>query len=495
MALLLGIDLGTTGCKAALYDEQGTCRGEGYLEYELITLSGSMIEQAPQAWWQVTCQAVRRALQAAGGSDRRAVRALAVSSQGISFVLIDQAGQPLGNAISWLDTRASDESAAILRRYPAEQLFAITGKRASPAYVLPKLLWLRAHRPQLWRQARRVLLAHDYLVYRLCGECVTDHSLAGGTLLYDLRTSGWCQELLDAFELAPGLLPELCWAGTRVGTLHAQAAAELDLPAQTAVAVGGQDQKCAGLGAGLQDGSASVSLGTAAATLQIMDRPHTDPGLRVPTFSYLQPGRWVLEGVIGTGAGSLRWYRDALAAGVDYAQLIEEAGQIAPGAGGVRFYPHLGGATSPHWQSTARATFHGMSLATGRAHLTRAVLEGVAYQVRENLNVSQQLAGPIEQLIVFGGGARSQLWPAIIGDVNNLPVVWTPNVETAARGAAMLAGLGSGVFSSLDEARRAMLKGHEPRWPDAANVSRYDQLYQEYCRLETLLLQSVTESS
>ena len=291
MALLLGIDLGTTGCKAAVYDDQGICRGEGYQAYELITLSGSEIEQDPHTWWQATCQAVRQALQAAS-IDHQAVRAVAVSSQGISLVLIDQAGRPLGNAISWLDTRAGDESVAILRHYPAEWLFAVTGKRASPAYVLPKLLWLRAHRPQWWRQARRVLLAHDYLVYRLCGVCVTDHSLAGGTLLYELRTSDWCQELLDTFDLAPGMLPELCWSGTRVGTLRAEAAAELGLSAQTAVVVGGQDQKCAALGAGLRDGLATVSLGTAAATLQIMDRPHTDPGLRVPTFSFVQPGRW-----------------------------------------------------------------------------------------------------------------------------------------------------------------------------------------------------------
>jgi len=485
MTLLLGIDLGTTGTRAAVYDEQGTCLGEGYLEYELITLSARLIEQDPLAWWQLTCQAIQRALAPV---DRQAVRALAVSSQGISFVVVDEAGEPLGNAINWLDTRAVDECAMILEHCPAERLFAMTGKRAAPGYVLPKLLWLRSHRPELWRAARRVLTGHDYLVHRLCGEVVSDHSLAGGTLLYDLRSSDWCNELLDAFDIPPDMLPRLHWAGSCVGTLRPQVAAQLGLRPGTAVVVGGQDQKCAALGAGIQHGTATLSLGTAAALTQLMERPQTDPALRVPTFSFVQAGRWVLEGVISTGAGSLRWYRDLLGGEASYDQLIEEARPIAPGADGVVFYPHLGGATSPHWQNNARATWHGMSLATTRAHLTRAVLEGVAFQVRENLAVTQQLAGPAQQMIVFGGGARSPLWREIIGDVANLPLAWASNVETASLGAAMLAGLGCGSFASPEEARRAMVKTSQSRPPEPDNVRAYEQKYGEYCRLERVWL-------
>jgi xylulokinase len=489
MPLLLGIDLGTTGCKAAVYDEQGTCLGESYLEYGLITLSARLIEQDPLAWWQLTCRAIQLAL-AGAAVDREAVRALAVSSQGISFVMVDEAGQPLGNAVNWLDTRAADECALILERYAAKRLFAITGKRAAPSYVLPKLLWLRARRPELWRAARRMLTGHDYLVHRLCGEYVTDHSLAAGTLLYDLSASEWCTELLQAFDISPDMLPRLHWAGSCVGTLRPQVATQLGLSRDTAVVVGGQDQKCAALGAGIQDGTATLSLGTAAAVSQLMERPSTDPAMRVPTFSFVQPGRWVLEGVIGTGAGSLRWYRDLLGGEASYDQLIEEASHIPPGADGVVFYPHLGGATSPHWQNNARATWHGMSLATGRAHLTRALLEGVAFQVRQNLTVTQQLAGPVQRLIVFGGGARSRLWGEIIGDAANLPLARTPNVETASLGAAMLAGLGSGLFPSLAEARRAMVKVSQPRPPDPENARVYEQKYGEYCRLERIFLES-----
>ena len=487
MSLLVGVDLGTTGCKASVYDEQGVCLGDGYLEYGLITLSPSMIEQDARGWWDLTCRVVRLALDAAQ-AHRRAVRALAVSSQGISFVMLDDTGRPLGNAISWLDTRAGDESALILRRYPAEELFAITGKRAAPAYVLPKLLWLRAHRPEVWQQARRVLLGHDYLVYRACGECVTDHSLAGGTLLYDLRTSNWCNELLAAFDIAPGLLPALRWSGTPVARLQPAAAEELGLPRETVVVVGGQDQKCAALGAGIEPGVATVSLGTAAAIIQTMDRPRTDALMRVPTFSFVQPGQWVLEGVIGTGAGSLRWLRDLLGGDVAYDGLVAEAGHVASGADGVMFLPHLSGAGSPHWDNTARATFHGLSLATTRAHLTRAVLEGVACQMRENLAVTQELAGPVQRIILFGGGARSEVWRGIIADVANLPVATTPSVETAALGAAMLAALGVGVFASAAEARGVMVRVGEPRPPLADNVAAYADMYQSYRVLEERLL-------
>ena len=487
MPLLLAIDLGTTGCRAAVYDENGQCLGDSYREYGLITRSASEIEQDAEMWWQLTCIVVRAALERSGG-DRRSVRALAVSSQGISFVLVDRAGRPLGNAISWLDTRAAAESASILARYSAERLFAITGKRASPAYVLPKLLWLRQHRPDQWSRAWRVLLSHDYLVYRACGECVTDHSLAGGTLLYDLHAANWSDELLAAFDVAPELLPGLRWAGTPVGTLRPAAAEELGLTPATIVVVGGQDQKCAALGAGVTAGVATVSLGTAAAIIQTMDAPRNDTLMRVPTFSFVQPDRWVLEGVIGTGAGSLRWLRDLLAGEADYDALVAAAAEVSPGADGLVFLPHLSGAGSPHWNDAARATFHGLSLATTRAHLTRAVLEGVAFQIRANLEVTQDLAGDVNQVIVFGGGARSALWNAIIGDVVNLPIATTPTVETAAVGAAMLAGVGSQVFATPADARRALVHVDPCRAPVAENATFYDAAYHNYRQIEERLL-------
>ena len=487
MALLLGIDLGTTGCKAVVYEQDGTLLGESYLEYNLITLSPTMIEQDPRAWWVLSCRAIDLALRAAK-ADRGAVRGLAVSSQGISFVPLDGRGEPLMNALNWLDSRATEECAAILEQYPEDEIFALTGKRAAPFYVLPKLLWLRRRRPELWQQTKKILMGHDYLVYRFSGEQVTDHSMAGGTLLYDLGSLGWCRELLEAFQIPPEILPGIAWSGTPAGTLRPEVAAELGLPRDTVVAVGGQDQKCAALGAGIQDGMATLSLGTASAITQVMARPATDPQMRVPTFPFVVPERWVLEGVISTGAGSLRWYRDTVAPGIPYAALDEEAGRVARGSEGVLFYPHLTGAGSPHWQVGARGSFHGLSLASTRGHLTRAVLEGVAYQIRENLEVTQQLAGPVRQAIVFGGGAKSDLWRGIIADVINRPVAWASTVEAANLGAAMLAGVGCSVYGTLAEARQATVGTLTSREPDPLGVATYADLYEQYRRTEARLL-------
>jgi xylulokinase len=371
MPLLLGIDLGTTGCKAAVYDDQGVALGESYLEYGLITRSATMIEQDPGLWWTLTCHAVQEAW-AAAGAGRREKCALAVSSQGISFLLLNSAGEALGNAINWLDTRGTAQCKRILDFISERELFQLAGKRAAPSYVLPKLLWLRDHEPERWRAATSMLMGHDFLVQRMCGAHITDHSMAGGTLLYDLAARDWSDRLLTGLDLPRTLLPAIGWAGKAVGNLSSEAAEALGLSPDTLVVLGGQDQKCAALGAGITDDTATMSLGTASALEQTSDHPIVDPAMRVPTFAFVQPARWVLEGVIGTSGGSLRWYRDTLARGTTYEVLDAEADAVAPGADGVIFLPHLSGAYSPHWQSSARGAFHGLSLATSRGHLTRA---------------------------------------------------------------------------------------------------------------------------
>ena len=487
MPILVGIDLGTTGCKAVAYDEGGAVLGESHLEYGLITLSSTMIEQDPHAWWTLTQRAISLALDTAG-VDKRAVASIAVSSQGLSFVPLDAQGRALGHAISWLDSRATAECEEIRARYPADQLFRLTGKRVAPFYVLPKLLWLRKHRPETWRQMHKVLMGHDYLVYRLCGEQVTDHSMAGGTLLYDLHKMEWSEALLGAFDIPRQFLPTLVCSGRAVGKLLPAVAEDLGLARNVVVSVGGQDQKCAALGAGIRDGVATVSLGTASAVEQLMDRPYTDPQMRIPTFTFVQPARWVLEGVVGTAAGSLRWYRDTVAPGQRYSELDAEAALVPPGSGGVMFYPHLAGADSPYWLSSARGAFHGLSLASTRGHLTRAVLEGVAYQVRTNLAVTEEVGGPVGKVILFGGGARSALWREILGDVLGRPIAWTQTVETAALGAAMLAGVGCGAFADLAEARDRMLPAVTWRQPRSENVAIYTEKYAEYRRVESALL-------
>jgi len=316
METLVSVDLGTTGCKAAVCAASGQVLGESYFEYPLITLGPERIEQDARLWWSLTLRAIRDAI-GKSGAEGYSVVALSVSSQGISFVPIDESGVVLCNAISWLDTRAAVEAGAIGDAMGEERLFHLTGKRPEAFYVLPKLLWLREHEPGTYSKARKFFMAHDYLLYRFCGATATDFSMAGGTMLLDLHSLAWCDDLLSTFDIDSNLLPEVAWAGSVAGGLDPAVAGTLGLRPGIPVAVGGQDQKCAALGAGIRPGVATVSLGTASAISCLMNEPILDPKRRIPTYPFVVPGYWDFEGVIGTAGGALKWFRNTFFPGGD----------------------------------------------------------------------------------------------------------------------------------------------------------------------------------
>jgi xylulokinase len=484
---LLGIDLGTTGIKAAVGTPQGDFLGESYLEYPLIKPAPSVVEQDAGQWWALTQEAIRLALDRSGVSGET-VRALSVSSQGISFVPLDEAGTPLGNAINWLDTRATAEVAFIGHHYADADLFQLTGKRTSPAYVLPKLLWLRAHCPDLYSRTRKFLMAHDYLLFKFSDQFVTDHSMAAGTLLYDIGRQGWSQKLLDAFDIDASKLPDVKWAGTSLGAIRPEVANSLGLSEDAVVVVGGQDQKCAALGANIRPGVATVSLGTASAISCLVDQPLLDPERRIPTFPFVVPGYWDLEGVVGTAGGAFRWLRETLFPDLSYTALNEIAATSPPGANGVCFLPHLSGAGSPHWRPDVWGAFLGLTLAAGPSDIVRSVLEGVAFQIQANLEVMQRVGIAIHELILFGGGAQSPLWSQMISNVTGLPVTVTQKVDVANWGACILAGLGAGIFVD-DILGRSMSQGQTPHWsPQPEMVERYQLIYRDYLAREQRLL-------
>ncbi|MBN1642036.1 MAG: hypothetical protein JXA09_12445 [Anaerolineae bacterium] len=488
METLLGIDLGTTGIKAAVCSPGGDVLGEAYLEYPLIKPSPGVVEQDADLWWALTREAIRRALRE-GGVDGSTVRALGVSSQGISFVPVDAHGRTLDKAISWLDTRAIAETEAIRQRYSDAALFGITGKRAAPSYVLPKLLWLRAHRLDLVAATSKYLMGHDYIVLKLCGQSATDHSMAGGTMLYDLARGDWSPELLAAFGIDRAQLPEVRWSGTPLGTLIPAVAAELGLGEDTVVVVGGQDQKCAALGAHIRPGVATVSLGTASAISCLTERPVLDAQRRIPTFPFVVPGYWDLEGVVGTAGGALRWLRDTLFPGSAYDELNGWAAASEPGANGVRFYPHLSGAGSPHWRADVWGAWTGLSLSAGAGDLVRSVLEGVAFQIRYNLDVMRDMGLQVDELVLFGGGAQSPLWARILSDVADMPLTVSGMVDVANWGACLLAGIGAGLFeggfAGLPQDRK---REGDRMQPQPAAVARYREIYCAYRAQEAKLL-------
>ncbi|MFZ5917385.1 MAG: xylulokinase [Chloroflexota bacterium] len=487
METLLGIDLGTTGIKAALCSPQGQALGESYLEYPLIKPAPGVVEQDADQWWALTQDAIRQAIRAAGVSGQ-AVRALGVSSQGISFVPVDEGGQALCHAINWLDSRATAEAGIILQRYSEADLFRLTGKRASPMYVLPKLLWLRAHRPDTYRRAHKFLMGHDFLLHRFTGQAVTDHSMAGGTLLYDISRLGWSQEMLAAFEIDAGQLPEVRWSGTSLGPIRPEVAAALDLSPGAVVAVGGQDQKCAALGASIRPGVATVSLGTASAISCLTDQPLRDPARRIPIFPFVAPGYWDLEGVVGTAGGAFRWLRETLFPGETYAALDARAAASPPGANGVCFFPHLSGTGSPHWRADVWGALTGLSLASAPGDVVRAVLEGVAFQIRANLEVMAGMGIAVEELVLFGGGAKSPLWGQMISDISGKPATASKMIDVANWGACLLAGAAAGLCQG-DLLEPSMGGEGASRWlPRPEIAARYSQVYRHYQAQESKLL-------
>ena len=442
MAVYLAIDLGTTGCRSILFD--GTLRqlGAAYEEYGLITPREKWVEQDADLWWELTLRTAKGAI-AAAGIDPADIDGISVSSQGIAVVPVDEELKPLCNALSWLDVRAEEQAARLERDWGKEWMFAHTGKPIDPCYTLPKLLWLMDERPELYRRAWKFLMPMDFLIGKLTGHCVTDHSMASGTLMYDLAACRWSREVLERYGIAEDKLPALAWSGALAGPVRPQVARELGLRADCAVAVGAQDQKCAALGAGLKPGTMTVSLGTAAAIIKGWDWPLTREHPRVAWCGSADRGTWVTEGVINTAGTCLRWVRDLMFPGEGYDVINREAEEALARGSSLLFHPYLSGPSAPDYYPQAQGNFYGVDLSTRRGDFALAVMEGVAFQLRVLLE-AMDAYGSVERLVFFGGGANSPLWCQILADVTGMKVAVTADPEAAGAGAAMLAARAAG---------------------------------------------------
>jgi xylulokinase len=479
---ILGIDLGTTGCRAIIYTSALRPVGKSSHEYPIITDRPGEVEQDANLWWEALTRSVREAVHDAGVS-AATIRALSVSSQGIAFVPVDQDERPVCNALSWLDTRATAESQTISARIGDDRIRSLTGKRSSPYYILPKLMWLREHRPEAYHDAARHLMAHDFALLRLCGVAATDHTLASGSLAYDIEGGHWSSELLAMAGVSSVTLPTIRRAGSVAGTVRQSVAEEMGLSPETLVCVGGQDQHCAALGAGTRSREAGVSLGTACQILLRVDRPDTDPSSALPCSPALFAGEWTLDGIIATAGASLRWLRDTFYPHSTYADVSDLASRAPAGSGAVFFYPHLAGGGSPRWLPESTGAFAGLSLATGSGEIIRAVLEGVAFQIYASIIAAGAPHRP-NGLCIYGGGAESEPWCQIISDVTGLPVRVSAIEETATAGAAILAGLGAGIYETAAEAAR--LVGHDRHFePDLSRHEQYEGIFADYQEMES----------
>ena len=496
-ALLLAIDIGTTACKAGIFKKNGEVRALSYKEYPLIHLAEDFIEQDAELWWQLVKETISECAAQLSEPERGQVKALGISAQGPVLVPLDETGKPLTNAISWLDSRATAEAAEVEAHFGAQTIFRTTGIPPNACFMLPKIMWLKKHRRSIYEKTHRISTCQDFITNRLAGVYVTDHSLAGGSMMYDLDTCTWSDEILAFAGIEPEKLPKLAWAGEVVGPLLPAVAEELGLPQGVLVVLGGHDQECAGIGGGLRAGRLTTSLGTASIILGALSKPACDAEMRIPCLAAVEKDQWVLEAAINVGGAGLRWIRDLLGGFIEqiapeadfhYGKLMELAMSAEEGSGGVRFYPHMTGATAPYWTSAASGMFDGITLATDMTQMIRAVVEGWGYQIKHNVEIIRSLTGHAEEIVVFGGGAKSETLPQLLANILNLTVLVTDTPETALLGAAMVAGAGCGVYQDIGEAQAQAVHFSKRYPPNPESAAHYERLFRQYIAMEKRFL-------
>lgn len=499
--LLIGIDLGTTACKAAVFSRNGEILSLSYREYPLIRLSARRIEQSAELWWTLTKESIKECLSKIPESYRNNVIALGISAQGISIVPVNNKGLPISNAITWLDSRAEEEARLLIDAIGKEEIYRKTGIQANPVYMLPKIMWIKKNWPDVYKETYKFCTCQDYLISRLVGRYITDYSIAGGSLMHDVQKLGWSDEMLEIVGLPKEKLPELDWAGNVAGPIKKELASEFGIPEQTLIVLGGHDQECSGIGAGLQLGEMTISYGTASTLLACIEKPLFDAHMRVPCLPSVEKNKWVMEAVVSVGGAGQRWMRDLLngfieilhpgyreLAAVDYEQVINIANKAEIGAGDVFFYPHMTGATSPYWDSSARGAFYGISMATSITHMIRAVIEGWIFQIKTNLNVLKEITYDPDHVIIFGGGARNRFIQQATADILNKPVVIPDTVEASLLGACILAGLGAGIYKDVLSAQKEVIRRNEHVKPIDENVEKYSRIYERYLKTEQVIL-------
>ncbi|HET6682320.1 MAG TPA: xylulokinase [Gaiella sp.] len=475
MTALVGLDVGTTGVKAIALSPEGEVLASAAYGYPLSTPHAGWAEQDPEDWWQAAEAALA---EVATG---REVAGIGLSGQMHGLVALDKEDRVIRPAILWNDQRTAAECAEIESRIGLERLVELTGNRALTGFTAPKLLWLRGHEPDAYARIARVLLPKDYVRLRLTGEWAIDASDASGTLLLDVGRRAWSEDVLEALDLPSAWLPPVLESPERAGEVVASRRPLRGTP----VAAGAGDQPAAAVGVGAdRPGVLSVVLGTSGVVLAPLPAYAHDPVGRVHAFCHAVPGAWQAMGVMLAAAGSLQWFHERLAPDAPFVDLLAEAAGWEPGAHGLVFLPYLAGERTPHADPDARGAFVGLELRHDRGALVRAVLEGVAFGLRDCLDLLRALGVDAETGRVSGGGARSGLWREIVASVLDLPLEVTASEEGSAFGAALLGGVAGGVFDDVQDAvercvRVSRVVEPDPAWRDeyAALLPCYRELY------------------
>ena len=483
---LLGIDVGTGGTRAVLIDSDGRIITSATVEHiPFASPRTGWAEQEPQDWWRAASAVVRTVLSSEGVRPEE-IGAVGLSGQMHGSVLLDARDEVVRPAIIWCDQRTETQCSALTDKVGAERLIELTCNPALTGFTLPKMLWVRELEPEVWQRVRAVLLPKDYVRLQLTGDKATDVADASGTLMFDVKHRKWSEEMLASAEIDESLLPRVYESPQVTGVVSAAGATATGLRAGTPVVAGAGDQAAGAVGMGIVSaGMVSATIGTSGVVFAVTDQPSLDPKGRVHTFCHAIPGRWHVMGVTQAAGLSLRWFRDQFGAGTEdgrdpYERLTDEAGRVPAGAGGALWAPYLMGERTPHLDPNARAALVGLTASHTRAHVIRAILEGVTFSLRDTFEIFRELNVPIKTIRLGGGGARSSLWRQIQADVYGRQVELVQAEEGAAYGAALLAGVGGGSWPSVDAACGAVVRVADRVSPEPSNAVLLDKQYEAF---------------
>jgi xylulokinase len=482
MSYWLGLDVGTGGTRALLIDEAGKVHHAHTAPHEEMRMERPLwAEQRPENWWDAARQAIRGVLTAAKISGKE-VQGVGLSGQMHGLVILDAEHRVIRPALIWCDQRSQLQVDWINSTAGRETVLRRTANPVLTGFTLPKLLWVRDNEPHNFERVRKLLLPKDYVRFRLTGEFASDVSDASGTALFDVVQRHWSFELVDQLKIDRGILPTIYESSEISGKITAQAAHDTGLESGTPVVAGGGDQACSAVGNGIVfPGIVSCTIGTSGVVFAHSDQPHYDPAGRVHTFCHAVKGAWHVMGVTQGAGLSLQWFRNQLAPGSDYDALTAEAATAEAGSQGLYWLPYLMGERTPHLDAMARGGWIGLTAKHTRADLIRSLLEGVSYSQKDGLDIIERMGIPIESVRVSGGGARSEFWRQMFADVFAKRIVSLASQEGSAYGAALLAMVGTGAYSTVPDVCKAVIRevaSIQPRQDQSAVYAAGHLVYQ-----------------
>ncbi|MTK09353.1 MAG: FGGY-family carbohydrate kinase [Hungatella sp.] len=488
---LLGIDVGTSASKIAVFDRNGTVLETATGEYEVYYPQTGWAEQDPDEWWRVICSTMKYIFSKSQIKPEE-IAGIGIDGQSWSAIAVDKEGSVLANTPIWMDTRADDICRELSEKVGEQRIFEVAGNSLQPSYSTAKIIWYQRNMPQVYENIYKILQSNSYIAYRLTGQMTQDLSQGYGFHCFDMHTGTWDQAMCEALGIPMGILPDIHPCHEIIGTVTKEAAAQSGLAEGTPVVAGGLDAACGTLGAGVIHAGETQEQGGQAGGMSIcIDSYKADP--RLILSCHVVPGKWLLQGGTTGGGGAMRWLEKEFGAfereegrrtGKSSLDLFnEEAGNVAPGSDGLIFLPYMAGERSPLWNPYAKGVYYGMDFGKTKGHFIRAVMEGVAMSLRHNLEVAAEAGASVDVLRAMGGSANSLLWTQIKSDVTGKPVI-VPSSDTATTlGAAILAGVGVGIYEDFEEAVKLTVENKRYHVPNQADRNIYDRNYRKYLSL------------